>query len=118
MGQSLFINERQLVTFGGVDVPLVPDYEVVTLMEMAMSGNQTYLDKFYSDLAHHRFAAIVATKQNKGIREEGSLVEENNTWNSRISPYILCYYGPVLRVDSEITNVEVYVPQAEPTNCP
>ena len=87
-------------------------------MEMAMSGNQTYLDKFYSDLAHHRFAAIVATKQNKGIREEGSLVEENNTWNSRISPYILCYYGPVLRVDSEITNVEVYVPQAEPTNCP
>ena len=117
-GPVLFINERQLVTFGGVDVPLVPDYEVVTLMEMAMSGNQPYLDKFYSDLAHHRFAAIVATKQNKGIREEGSLVEENNTWNSRISPYILCYYGPVLRVDSEITNVEVYVPEAEPTNCP
>ena len=106
------------MSHSAVDVPLVPDYEVVTLMEMAMSGNQPYLDKFYSDLAHHRFAAIVATKQNRGIREEGPLVEENNTWNSRISPYILCYYGPVLRVDSEITNVEVYVPQAEPTNCP
>jgi hypothetical protein len=117
-GPVLFINERQMVTFGDVNVPLVPDYEVVTLMEMAMSGNQPYLDKFYSDLAHHRFAAIVATKQNLGIREDGPLTEENNTWNSRISPYILCYYGPMLRVDSEITNVEVYVPQAEQTNCP
>jgi hypothetical protein len=117
-GPVLFINERQMVTFGDVNVPLVPDYEVVTLMEMAMSGNQPYLDKFYSDLAHHRFAAIVATKQNKGIREEGALAEENNIWNSRISPYILCYYGPVLRVDSEITNVEVYVPETETANCP
>jgi len=117
-GPVLFINERQLVTFGDVKVPLVPDYEVVTLMEMAMSGNKSYLDRFYSDLAHHRFAAIVATKQNIGIKEEGPLVEENNVWNSRISPYILCYYGPVLRVDAEITNVEVYVPEANSTNCP
>jgi hypothetical protein len=117
-GPVLFINERQMVTFGDVNVPLVPDYEVVTLMEMAMAGNQPYLDKFYGDLAHHRFAAIIATKQNVGIREEGSLAEENNTWNSRISPYILCYYGPMLRVDSEITNVEVYVPETEQTNCP
>jgi hypothetical protein len=117
-GPVLFINERQMVTYGDVNVPLVPDYEVVTLMEMAMSGNQPYLDRFYSDLAHHRFAAIVATKQNKGIREEGSLAEENNTWNSRISPYILCYYGPMLRVDAELTNVEIYVPQTEQTNCP
>jgi hypothetical protein len=117
-GPVLFINERQLVTFGGVNVSLVPEYDVVTLMEMAMAGNQPYLDKFYSDLAQHRFAAIVATKQNKGIREEGSLVEENNTWNSRISPYILCYYGPMLRVDSEMTNVEIYVPEREPVNCP
>jgi hypothetical protein len=117
-GPVLFINERQMVTFGDVNVPLVPDYEVVTLMEMAMSGNQPYLDKFYSDLASHRFAAIVATKQNTGIREGGPLMEENNVWNSRVSPYILCYYEPALRVDSEITNVEVYVPQAEQTNCP
>ncbi len=117
-GPVLFINERQMVTFGDVNVPLVPDYEVVTLMEMAMSGNRPYLEKFYNDLANHRFAAIVATKQNKGIREDGPLAEENNTWNSRISPYILCYYGPVLRVDSEITNVEVYVPETEQVNCP
>lgn len=117
-GPVLFINERQMVTFGDVNVPLVPEDEVVTLMEMAMSNNQPYLDKFYSDLAAHRFAAIVATKQNKGIKKEGSLFEENNAWNSRISPYILCYYGPVLRIDAEISNLEVYVPQIEITDCP
>jgi hypothetical protein len=117
-GPVLFINERQMVTFGDVSVPLVPEYEVVTLMEMAMSGNQPYLDRFYNDLAGHRFAAIVATKQNRGIREEGALAEENNIWNSRISPYILCYYEPVLRVDAENTNVEVYVPQTGAATCP
>jgi hypothetical protein len=82
-----------------------------------MSGNQAYLNQFYGDLARHRFAAIVATKQNKGIHEEGALAEENNVWNSRISPYILCYYTPAARIDQEITNVEVYVP-TEPVNCP
>jgi len=117
-GPVLFINERQMVTFGDVDVSLVPEDEVVTLMEMAMSNNQPYLDKFYSDLANHRFAAIIATKQNKGIKEDGPLFEENNAWNSRISPYILCYYGPVLRIDAEISNLEVYVPETEITDCP
>jgi hypothetical protein len=48
----------------------------------------------------------------------GPLVEENNIWNSRISPYILCYYTPVERIDSEITNVEIYVPAPGPVNCP
>jgi hypothetical protein len=117
-GPVLFINERQLVAFGEVNVPLIPEDEVVTLMEMAMSDNEPYLSKFYSDLARHRFAAIVATKQNRGIKEDGPLAEENNVWNSRISPYILCYYGPALQIDAEISNLEVYVPQTEGTDCP
>jgi hypothetical protein len=117
-GPVLFINERQLVTFGDVDVPLVPEYEVVTLMEMAMSGNKPYLTQFYDDLASHRFAAIVATKQNRGIKETGPLAEENNVWNSRVSPYILCYYEPVTLVEAELSRIEVYVPAAEPDNCP
>jgi hypothetical protein len=117
-GPVLFINERQLVTFGDVDMPLVPEYEVVTLMEMAMSNNRAYLNQFYSDLASHRFAAIVATKQNLAIKETGPLAEENNVWNSRVSPYILCYYAPVLRVEAEISNLEVYVPEMETRDCP
>lgn len=83
-----------------------------------MSGNEPYLHQFYSDLAQHRFAAVVATKQNRGIKEEGALVEENNVWNSRISPYILCYYQPALLIDAEFSRLEVYIPQPETTNCP
>jgi hypothetical protein len=117
-GPVLFINERQLVTFGDVDVPLVPDYEVVTLMEMAMSGNQPYMNQFYSDLASHRFAAIVATKQNRGIKETGPLVEENNVWNSKVSPYILCYYAPSVLIENGPSKIQVYIPQMPPADCP
>jgi hypothetical protein len=117
-GPVLFVNERQVVTFRDVNVPLVPDYEVVTLMEMAMSGNQPYMNKFYSDLASHRFAAIVATKQNRGIRETGPLVEENNVWNSKVSPYILCYYAPSVLIANGPSRIQVYVPQTAPADCP
>ena len=117
-GPVLFINERQLAALGDVNVPLVYDYEVVTLMEMAMSGNQPYLDRFYNDLATHQFAAIVATKQNTGIKETGAFFEENNVWNSRVSPYILCYYAPVLTLEPEGNRIEVYMPSTELPNCP
>ena len=117
-GRVLFINERQLVTFGDVSVPLVPDYEAVTLMEMAMSGNQAYLDGFYDDLANHRFSAIVVSKQNLTIKSAGPLAEENNVWNSRVSPYILCYYTPVIMIEPQGNRTEVYIPVAEPGNCP
>ena len=117
-GPVLFINERQLAALGDVNVPLVYDYEVVTLMEMAMSGNQPYLDRFYDDLANHRFAGIVATKQNTGIKESGAFFEENNVWNSRVSPYILCYYTPVLTLEPQGNRIEVYMPSTELQNCP
>lgn len=110
-GPVLFISERQMVTFGGVNVPLVSDYEVIVLMEMAMSGNQNYLDRFYSDLRNHRFAAIVAGKQNLGIKESGALYEENNAWNALVSPYILCYYEPVQTIDAELRSIQIFKPR-------
>jgi len=87
-------------------------------MEMAMSGNQVYLDRFYDDLADHRFAAIVVSKQNLTIKQTGPLVEENNVWNSRVSPYILCNYRPILLIEPEGNRIEVYVPAAESGTCP
>ena len=83
-----------------------------------MSGNQPYLQRFYNDLANHHFAAIVATKQNTGIKESGAFFEENNVWNSRVSPYILCYYAPVLTLEPEGNRIEVYTPSSELLNCP
>jgi len=117
-GPVLFINERQLVTFGQADVALIPEYEAVTLMEMAMSNNQSYLQRFYTDLRSHRFAAIVAGKQNIGTKEEGAFAEENNVWNERVSPYILCYYEPAVEIEADESKIEFYVPRTVPGNCP
>lgn len=126
-GPVLFINERHLVTFHEIKVPLVPEYEAVTLMEMAMSNNEAYLHQFYNDLKDHRFAAIVTGKQNVGIKEEGAFAEENNIWNSRVSPYILCYYEPVTIVSSpepltyieaDESRIEFYLPRTSPYVAP
>jgi len=117
-GPVLFINDRQLIALGDVNVPLVYDYEVVTLMEMAMSGNQVYLNKFYDELASHRFSAIVATKQNLGIKQEGVFAEENNVWNTFVSPYIVCYYESNMTIEADGTRLEVYMPRAQSEKCP
>ena len=117
-GPVLFINERHLVTFRKIRVPLAPEYEAVTLMEMAMSNNQAYLQQFYADLKNHRFAAIVAGKQNVGVKEDGAFSDENNVWNARISPYILCYYESFTEIDTDESKIEFYVPRVEPGVCP
>ncbi|MEP6896422.1 MAG: hypothetical protein ABI986_12510, partial [Chloroflexota bacterium] len=117
-GPVLFINDRELVTMGDVKVPLVYDYEAVTLMEMAMSGNQTYLQMFHNDLATHRFAAIVGMKQKLAIKQDGLFAEENNVWNTGVSRFILCYYTPISLIEPDGNNVEVYVPGGDPRVCP
>lgn len=117
-GPVLFINDRQAITLGEVQVPLVYDYEQVTLMEMAMSGNQAYLNRFYADLENHRFAAIIARKQNTGIQDDGTFAEENNVWNTKVSPYILCSYESSMTIEADETRLEVYVPHTQAANCP
>jgi hypothetical protein len=113
-GPVLFIYERQLLTFGTIpNVPIVPDYEVVSLMEMAISGNRPYLTQFYQDLASHRFAAIVAHRQNLGV-ETGDFIEESNVWNQYVAQPLLCQYKPILTVS--YANTQVFVPRANP--CP
>lgn len=117
-GPVLFITERQFVTFGQIRVPMVPEYERVTLMEAAMSGNRQMLDQFYADLRARRFALIVSGKENLIVKEDEPFAEENNAWNSRISPYILCYYEPVALLEPDFSRVQVFAPRAVPGNCP
>jgi hypothetical protein len=118
-GEVLFIAERQLLTFDLVHgVPLVPDYEVATLMEMAMSGNTGYLDRFHADLRSHRFAVIIARRQSTALQEEGeeSFAEENNVWSELIAKPLLCYYEPVMSLS--YANVQVFEPRrVTPADC-
>lgn len=115
-GEVLFITQRHLLTFGLVEASLVPEYEVVTLMEMAMSGNTPYLDRFYADLHRHRFQMIVAGKQ--FLKYKGrffSFGEENDAWVQKIALPLTCEYQPALTLDD--VDVQLFVPNEDAENC-
>ena len=115
-GEVLFISERHLVTFHMVaGVSLIPKYEVVTLMEMAMSGNQAYLDQFYQDLASHRFSMIVTRNQRAVKKEDGPFAEENNVWIDAVTRHLVCDYDRKLLLES--SNTLILVPAKTGGNC-
>jgi len=118
-GQVLFISERELLTFHMLDkqVPLVPDYERVFLMEMAMAGNPYYLGKFHDDIKNQRYELIVSEPlftQFKGRSE--SFGEENDAWVNQVSIPILCYYTPERTLRD--VHIQLLVPRPNPENCP
>ncbi|MBL8101540.1 MAG: hypothetical protein JNM02_03340 [Anaerolineales bacterium] len=109
-GEVLFITERQLLTFGELkNIPLIPEYEQVELMEMAMSGNREYLEQYYSDLDNRRFALIIAEEQKYNPRNNGSFVEEDNAWVRYIGAPLLCAYKPAENLLSN--NIQIFVPR-------
>jgi hypothetical protein len=110
----LFISQRHLLTFSDIqDVQLIPDYEKVFLMEMAMAGSETYLNSFYDDLKDQRYELII-TDPLKIIFQgrSHSFGEENDAWVSRISEPVLCYYEPLITL-TEI-ETEILVPRSQP----
>jgi hypothetical protein len=101
-GEVLFISQRHLLTLGmlgEITTPLVPDYELVFLMEMAMSGNRFYLDAFQSGLQAQRYALIVSGPLTTNLQGRAhSFGEENDAWVIEVSQPILCYYEPILKL--------------------
>ena len=116
-GESvLFIAQRNFVTFGMVDVPLIPDYEKDVLMEMAMAGNDAYLAGFDADLRNHEFGLIVIDPQSNVIQpEKAAFALENNRWVREITRPLLCYYELVASYDD--VEVELYAPRSENLEC-
>lgn len=112
----LFIAQRNFVTFGMVDVPLIPDYEKDVLMEMAMARNDVYLDGFHDALREHEFGLIVIDPQSNVIVDEmRSFAVENNRWVQKVTRPLLCYYEPLVLYED--VGVELFVPRAEPLDC-
>jgi hypothetical protein len=52
------------------------------------------------------------------IKQEGVFAEENNVWNTLVSPYILCYYESSMTIEADRTRIEVYVPRTQIEACP
>jgi hypothetical protein len=81
-GEVLFIQHRHLLTFGMIEgVKLVPEYEKVFLMEMAMSENEHYLNNFHHDIETQRFDLIVIEPLHLYTKPYTEIFsEENNAW--------------------------------------
>jgi hypothetical protein len=117
--EVLFIDERQLVTFQTIQgIKLIPDYEKVFLMEMAMAGNPDYLGRFHSDLKNQRFSVIISEPlfiTTKGASEPFG--EENDAWVEQVSRPVLCYYESARFLRA--TSLQILVPKKEPgPGCP
>ncbi|HCE18357.1 MAG TPA: hypothetical protein DEQ80_10900 [Anaerolinea thermolimosa] len=111
-GEVLFITQRQLLLFGEIPgIKLVPDYELLTLSEMAISNHQGYLERFREDLRNHRFRVIVTSMENEVVKdpEQSSFAEENNAWVENITVYIRKYYQTAFTLP--VPNVEIFLPK-------
>ncbi|MCZ2127921.1 MAG: hypothetical protein LC099_09145 [Anaerolineales bacterium] len=115
-GEILFVTERQLLTFGYLkNVALTTDYEQSELMEMAMSHNRPYLEKYYADLQNRRFALIVAESQKFAVRTDGAFAEEDAAWVRYVGAPLLCNYEPILSLTSN--NLQIYEPRSAAAPC-
>ena len=117
-GEVLFMDHRQLLTFGYIPaVPFVPEYEKKYMMDQAMGNNAQYFQTYYQDHAQKRFALIVSEPLRTKSREEigGPFSEENDAWVLWVSNPTLCFYEP-LYIEPDV-NVELLVPRQNPVGC-
>jgi hypothetical protein len=97
-GEVLFIQNRHLLPLDLIkNIELVPEYEKVFLMEMAMSENEDYLNEFQTDLKTHRFALIIMEPINLIIQTSSDAFgEENNAWVESVAQPLSESYHTVL----------------------
>ncbi len=117
-GEILFITQRQLISMNMLHgVKLIPEYEREDLMEMAMSNNEEYLDRFKTDLQNQRFALIIVDPlKYKLVGKSYPFGDENNVWVSRAMKPILCNYQQDTIFAQD--DIALYVPQTGVRQCP
>lgn len=115
-GDILFIDQRQLLTFGYIDAPLIPEYEKKVLMNEALSSNAAYFEGFYRDLASGRFSLIVTEPLRTPVKDSTyKFGEENNAWVSWVSIPVLCYYEEAQTLKE--AGVQLLIPKSAPGDC-
>ncbi len=107
----LFMDQRQLLTFGTVDkIPLIADYEKKWMMDEAMANNAAYFEPYVADLKAHRFSAIITEPlQIKFQGAGGDFSEENDLFVTYVSIPTLCYYEPYETYSEQ--GVQILVPR-------
>jgi len=117
-GAVLFMDQRQLLTFGLVpNVPLVPEYDKKYLMDRAMANTPgSVFPAFYADLKAHRFALIVTDPLRRPVKDSDySFGEENNAWVKWVAGPVLCYYR--VKVDLNEVRIQLLEPRTGSPVC-
>jgi hypothetical protein len=116
-GEILFIGERQLLTFGEIsDIPLVPEYERMNLMEMVMGGNDEYLAEFYESIENQEFALIITEPLKPNYKGRSvPFGDENDVYVRDVAIPVLCYYEPIKRFSK--LPIQLLVPKSKPDIC-
>ncbi len=115
-GEVLFIDQRQLLTFGYVpSIPLIPDYEKKLMMEQSMRNNAEYFIDYYRDLSNHRFSMIISEPLKTPVKEEGAFSEEGDAWTKWVAAPTLCFYEPIETFKA--VYIQLLVPRTEPLDC-
>ncbi len=115
-GEILFMDQRQLLTFGYVQAPLVPEYDKKFLINRAMSEHAGYFQDFYYDLAIKRFSLIISDPINERIQDSSyQFGEENNAWVKWVSKPLLCYYEPIITLKD--VSIQLLGPRTEGVAC-
>jgi len=116
-GDVLFIDQRQLLTFGYIKgIPLIPEYDKKVLINQAMSEDAQYFQSFYHDLASQRFSLIVSNPLHMRIQTDtDDFGEENNAWVKWVSSPVLCYYEPLVTLKK--VTVQLLVPREDISAC-
>ncbi|MBK8619736.1 MAG: hypothetical protein IPN96_22170 [Anaerolineales bacterium] len=117
LGEVLFMDQRQLLTFGYMPkIPFVAEYEKKYMMDQAMASNEIYFQPYYQDLANQRFALIVTEPLKMDLKNEGGIFsEENDLWVTWVSAPTLCFYEPVMTDKS--VGVQLLVPRKDLIGC-
>ncbi len=116
-GKVLFIAERQLLTFEEIhNIPLLPEYERMDLMEMVMGGNEDYLAEFRQRIENQEYALIVSEPLVVKYKGRGKQFgDENDVYVRQVTEVVLCYYEPVKRISK--FPIQLLVPRAEDNIC-
>ncbi len=116
-GEVLFLDQRQLLTFGYVqDVPFVPEYEKKVLMNEAMSASADYFAPFYADLEARRFSLIISEPLRAPVKDSDyQFGEENNAWVKWVVEPVLCYYQEIQTFKS--AQIQLLVPKQGQVDC-
>jgi hypothetical protein len=111
-GKVLFMDQRQLLTFGEVkDVVLIPEFEKKYVMNQALSGNAEYFADFHKKLENKEYELIISEPITKYYYNESerNFEEENNAWVYWVSIPLLEYYKPLVTMDE--IGVQLLVPR-------